>query len=141
MTAATVMEPGRLSLAEEGFEYARARIGARLAWRPTAAAWQRLQAARGLGAWIAVARAAAFAPYVSGVAATDALDAIEAGSFTADNYGVYSYMTAGGCSLAPLGTFDGKVPADVMALVAAKEAAIRDGSFTVEINDNEPKSS
>ena len=78
MTAATVIEPGRLSLAEEGFEYARARIGARLAWRPTVAAWQRLQAARGLGAWIAVARAAAFAPYVSGVAATDALDAIEA---------------------------------------------------------------
>ena len=78
MTAATVIESGRLSLAEEGFEYARARIGVRLAWRPTVAAWQRLQAARGLGAWIAVARSAACAPYVSGVAATDTLDAIEA---------------------------------------------------------------
>jgi basic membrane lipoprotein Med (substrate-binding protein (PBP1-ABC) superfamily) len=50
-------------------------------------------------------------------------------------------MNAGGCSLAPLGTFEGKVPAEVMAMVAAKEAAIKDGSFVVEINDEEPKSS
>jgi len=70
-----------------------------------------------------------------------ALDAIEGGNFVAADYGVYSFMKADGCSLAPLGTFEGKVPADVMAMVAAKEAAIRDGSFVVEINDNEPKSS
>ncbi|WP_103258298.1 BMP family protein [Tabrizicola aquatica] len=70
-----------------------------------------------------------------------AVAAIQAGSFKADNYGVYSYMNAGGCSLAPLGTFEGKVPAEVMALVAEKEAAIKDGSFTVTIDDNEPKSS
>jgi basic membrane lipoprotein Med (substrate-binding protein (PBP1-ABC) superfamily) len=50
-------------------------------------------------------------------------------------------MKAGGCSLSPLGTFEGKVPADVMAKVAEKEKAIKDGSFTVEINDTEPKSS
>ena len=60
------------------------------------------------------------------------------GSFTADNYGVYSQMKDGGCSLAPLGTFEGKVPEAAMALVAEREAAIKDGSFTVEINDNEP---
>ncbi len=70
-----------------------------------------------------------------------ALDAIEAGSFAADNYGVYSFMKAGGCSLAPLGTFEGKVPAEVMEKVAARQAAIKDGSFAVEINDTEPKSS
>ena len=29
----------------------------------------------------------------------------------------------------------------VMAIVAAKEAAIKDGSFTVTIDDSEPKSS
>jgi basic membrane lipoprotein Med (substrate-binding protein (PBP1-ABC) superfamily) len=61
-------------------------------------------------------------------------------SFAADDYGVYSFMKHGGCSLAPLGTFDGKVPADVMAKVAEREKAIRDGGFTVEIDDNEPKS-
>ena len=61
-------------------------------------------------------------------------------AFTAEDYGEYSFMKHGGCSLAPLGSFEGKVPADVMAKVAEREKAIKDGSFTVEINDNEPKS-
>ena len=70
-----------------------------------------------------------------------AVAAVQGGTFKADNYGTYSFMNAGGCSLAPLGTFDGKVPAEVMAKVAEKEAAIKDGSFTVAIDDTEPKSS
>ena len=70
-----------------------------------------------------------------------ALANINAGSFTADNYGVYSFLKAGGCSLAPLGTFEGKVPGDALALVAEREAAIKDGSFTVAIDDGEPASS
>lgn len=70
-----------------------------------------------------------------------ALEAIRAGSFVADNYGTYSFMKAGGCSLAPLGTFAGKVPEAALALVAEREAAIKAGTFTVEINDGEPKSS
>ena len=72
---------------------------------------------------------------------TAALEAIKAGSFKAENYGVYSQMKAGGCSLAPLGTFAGKVPEAALKLVAEKEAAIKDGSFTVAIDDSEPKSS
>ncbi|MFN0193464.1 MAG: BMP family protein [Aestuariivirga sp.] len=70
-----------------------------------------------------------------------AIAAVKAGSFKADDYGQYSFMKAGGCSIAPLGTFDGKVPADVKAKVAEKEAAIKSGAFTVAIDDNEPKSS
>jgi basic membrane lipoprotein Med (substrate-binding protein (PBP1-ABC) superfamily) len=70
-----------------------------------------------------------------------AIEAINGGAFKAANYGEYSFMKVGGCSLAPLGSFEGKVPADVMAMVAAKEVAIKDGSFTVAIDDNEPKSS
>ncbi|MCU0816701.1 MAG: BMP family ABC transporter substrate-binding protein [Cypionkella sp.] len=70
-----------------------------------------------------------------------AIAAVKAGNFAADNYGVYSYMKAGGCSLAPLGTFEGKVPAEAMALVAEREAAIRAGTFTVTVDDSEPKSS
>ena len=66
---------------------------------------------------------------------------VKAGTFKADDYGVYSFMKEGGCSLAPLGTFEGKVPAEVMAKVAEKEKAIKDGTFTVEIDDSEPKSS
>jgi len=70
-----------------------------------------------------------------------AIAQVKAGAFKAEDYGVYSFMKAGGCSIAPLGTFDGKVPAETMAKVAEKEKAIKDGSFTVEINDAEPKSS
>lgn len=70
-----------------------------------------------------------------------AIAAVKAGSFKADDYGSYSFMKAGGCSLSPLGTFEGKVPAEVVAMVAEKEKAIKDGSFTVAIDDNEPKSS
>ena len=70
-----------------------------------------------------------------------AIAEVKAGSFKADDYGVYSFMKEGGCSLAPLGTFEGKVPAEVMAKVAEKEKAIKDGSFTVAIDDSEPKSS
>lgn len=66
---------------------------------------------------------------------------VMAGTFTAADYGVYSFMKEGGCSLAPLGTFEAKVPDSAKALVAEREAAIRDGSFTVAIDDSEPKSS
>lgn len=69
-----------------------------------------------------------------------AIAEVEAGTFKAADYGVYSLMKEGGCSLAPLGTFEGKVPAEAMAMVAEKEAAIKEGSFTVEINDLEPTS-
>ena len=47
----------------------------------------------------------------------------------------------GGCSLAPLGTFEGKVPQAALDLVAEREAAIKAGTFTVEIDDSEPTSS
>ncbi len=70
-----------------------------------------------------------------------ALANVAAGTFKADNYGVYSSMKDGGCSLAPLGTFEGKVPEAAMKLVAEREAAIKDGSFTVAVDDGEPKSS
>ncbi|EAQ24673.1 Possible ABC transporter, periplasmic binding protein [Roseovarius sp. 217] len=70
-----------------------------------------------------------------------AIAAVNAGNFTAADYGVYSFMKEGGSSLAPLGTFEGKVPEAALALVAEREAAIKAGTFSVEINDEEPKSS
>ena len=70
-----------------------------------------------------------------------AIAAVQAGSFTAKDYGVYSFMKEGGCSLAPLGTFEGKVPEAAMKLVEERTAAIMDGSYVVTINDEEPKSS
>ncbi|HEV7255217.1 MAG TPA: BMP family protein [Mesorhizobium sp.] len=70
-----------------------------------------------------------------------AIAEVKGGTFKAADYGVYSFMKEGGCSVSPLGTFEGKVPAEAMALVAEREAAIKNGSFTVEIDDSEPKGS
>ncbi len=70
-----------------------------------------------------------------------AIAEVKAGTFKAADYGVYSFMKEGGSSLAPLGTFEDKVPAEAKALVAEKEKAIKDGSLVIEINDSEPKSS
>lgn len=70
-----------------------------------------------------------------------AIAAVRAGSFVADNYGKYSYMIAGGCTISPYGTFEDRVPAEIKALVAEREAAIRAGTFTVEVDDDEPRSS
>ena len=69
-----------------------------------------------------------------------AIAEVKAGTFKAADYGVYSFMKHGGCSLAPLGTFEDKVPDEIKARIAEKEKAIKDGSFVVEINDAEPKS-
>jgi basic membrane lipoprotein Med (substrate-binding protein (PBP1-ABC) superfamily) len=70
-----------------------------------------------------------------------AIAAVKGGTFKAENYGVYSYMKNGGSSVSPLGTFEGKVPSEAVALMEQRKAAILDGSFTVEINDAEPTSS
>ncbi len=70
-----------------------------------------------------------------------ALEKVAAGTFAAEDYGPYSHMAAGGASMSPLGTFEGKVPEEAVKLAAEREAAIKDGSFTVEINDEEPASS
>ncbi len=66
-----------------------------------------------------------------------AVKAVADGSYVADDYGQYSYMQYGGSSLA---MDESLVPADVVAAVKAKEAAILDGSFVVPVNDEEPVS-
>src|SRR4029079_15660915 len=70
-----------------------------------------------------------------------ALKAVKAGSFKAEDYGRYSTMKFKGSELAPLGTFEKKVPADVVKKVKDKEKAILNGSFIVPVIDTEPKSS
>jgi basic membrane protein A and related proteins len=68
-----------------------------------------------------------------------AIKAVKDGKFKAEDYGSYSMMKHKGSELAPLGSFEGKVPADLVAKVKAKEQAIRDGKFTVKVDDNQPK--
>ena len=70
-----------------------------------------------------------------------ALKLVKEGKFTAEDYGQYSMMKYKGSELAPLGTFEKKIPADIVAKVKAKEKAILDGKFTVKVDDNAPKSS
>jgi len=70
-----------------------------------------------------------------------ALKLVKDGKFAAEDYGTYSTMKHKGSSLAPLGSFEKKVPADVVAKVKAKEADILAGKFTVVVDDNAPKSS
>ena len=69
-----------------------------------------------------------------------ALKAVKDGKFKAEDYGTYSTMKYKGSELAPLGTFEKKVPADLVKKVKDKEKAILDGKFTVKVNDAEPKS-
>ena len=70
-----------------------------------------------------------------------AIKLVKEGKFTAEEYGQYSMMKYKGSSLAPLGTFEKKVPADIVAKVKAKQEAILGGKFTVKVDDNQPKSS
>ena len=48
-------------------------------------------------------------------------------------------MKPKGSTLSPLGTFEKKVPADLLAKVKAKEAEILAGKFTVKVDDAQPK--
>lgn len=70
-----------------------------------------------------------------------AISEVQAGTFTAADYGIYSFMKQGGTSLAPLGTFEGKVPEAALSLVAKRASEIMSGDFVVTINDDEPSSS
>ena len=70
-----------------------------------------------------------------------AIEKVRDGSFTAEDYGQFSTMKFGGASLAPLGTFEDKVPAEIKALVKSREAEIREGMYRVNVNDSEPRSS
>ncbi|MEI8327039.1 MAG: BMP family protein [Betaproteobacteria bacterium] len=70
-----------------------------------------------------------------------AIKLVKEGKFAAEDYGPYSMMKHKGAELAPLGTFEKKVPADVVAKMRAKERAILDGKFSVVVDDSQPKSS
>lgn len=68
-----------------------------------------------------------------------AIRTVKEGKFKAEDYGKYSMMKFKGSELSPLGTFEKKVPADLMAKVKAREKEILDGKFTVKVDDNAPK--
>jgi basic membrane lipoprotein Med (substrate-binding protein (PBP1-ABC) superfamily) len=69
-----------------------------------------------------------------------ALRLVKAGKFAAEDYGQFSMMKFKGSELAPLGTFEKKLPAELIAKVRAKEKAILEGKFVVKVDDTQPKS-
>ncbi|RYF81291.1 MAG: BMP family ABC transporter substrate-binding protein [Comamonadaceae bacterium] len=69
-----------------------------------------------------------------------ALKLVKDGQFKAEDYGVYSHMKHKGSQLSALGTFEKKVPADLVARVKAREAEILSGKFSVKVDDSQPKS-
>ena len=62
------------------------------------------------------------------------------GKFIAEDYGPYSMMKHKGSELAPLGTFEAKVPAPILAKVKAKETDILSGKVSIKVDDSQPKS-
>ena len=70
-----------------------------------------------------------------------ALAAVKAGKFKAEDYGKYSHMKVKGSELSPLGTFASKVPKATLDLVAKREKESLAGTFTVKVDDSQPKSS
>lgn len=69
-----------------------------------------------------------------------AIENVNAGTYKAENYKDWTMMQKGGASLSSFYEFDGKIASDVKAKVAELAAQIKAGSFTVDINDEEPKS-
>jgi basic membrane protein A and related proteins len=70
-----------------------------------------------------------------------AIKMVKTGKFKAEDLGEYSMMKHKGSELAPLGTFEKKIPADLLAKVLAKEKAIRAGQVSVKVDDSQPKPS
>ena len=69
-----------------------------------------------------------------------AVKVVQAGVFTAQDFGNFSYMGKGGSYLAPYGKFEEKLPGDVKAAVEAKKKEILDGTFRVPVDESTPKS-
>ncbi len=65
---------------------------------------------------------------------------VNAGVFTAQDFGGFSYMGKGGAYLAPYHNFEDTLPADVKAMVAERQQEILDGVFRVDVAESVPKS-
>ncbi len=66
---------------------------------------------------------------------------VSAGTFTAQDLKDFSMMGKGGASLASFHGTEGKIPADLLAAVKAKEADIMSGIFRVDVDEAQPAGS
>ncbi len=68
-----------------------------------------------------------------------AVSLVQAGVFTAQDFGGFSYMSKGGAYLAPYHKWETKLPAEVKELVEKRKQEILDGTFRVDIDESIPK--
>jgi basic membrane protein A and related proteins len=67
------------------------------------------------------------------------IDQVMAGSYTAQDLKDFSMVAKGGAALAPVNeSIGGGIPADLLTKVQDKEAAIKSGTFRVDINEATP---
>jgi len=66
---------------------------------------------------------------------------VAAGTFTAQDLKDFSMMGKGGASLAAFHGVEGKIPAELLAAVKAKEAEIISGMFRVDVDEAQPAGS
>jgi basic membrane lipoprotein Med (substrate-binding protein (PBP1-ABC) superfamily) len=69
-----------------------------------------------------------------------AIKQVQAGVYTAQDFGSFSSMAKGGATLAPLHGWEKKLPPEVLAAVKAKQQDILDGNFRVNVNEGTPVS-
>jgi basic membrane lipoprotein Med (substrate-binding protein (PBP1-ABC) superfamily) len=67
-----------------------------------------------------------------------AIEKVRNGTFTGEDYGPYSTMQYGGNDISPLGTFENKVPSELVARTMKRRDEIQHGAFQVVRNDGEP---
>ena len=65
---------------------------------------------------------------------------VQAGVFTAQDFGQFSFMGKGGSYLAPYHAWEDKLPEDVKAMVAERTQEIMDGTFRVPVDESTPQS-
>jgi basic membrane protein A and related proteins len=65
---------------------------------------------------------------------------VQAGVFTSQDFGQFSYMGKGGSYLAPYHAWEEKLLDDVKAMVAGRTQEIMDGTFRVPVDESTPQS-
>jgi basic membrane lipoprotein Med (substrate-binding protein (PBP1-ABC) superfamily) len=65
---------------------------------------------------------------------------VQAGVFSSQDFGQFSYMGKGGSFLAPYHAWDSKLSSEVKKMVDTRKQEILDGTFRVDIDESAPKS-
>jgi basic membrane protein A and related proteins len=68
------------------------------------------------------------------------VNVVEAGVFTSQDFGQFSYMSKGGSFLAPYHEWEDRLPDDIKAMVEERSQEILDGTFRVPIDESAPRS-